>query len=353
MSPQANIIVATAQVPFSRGGAEILVDQLCEQLRTRGHSVEVVQVPFFTDTEEDFYRQIAIWQSLKLDEFSGKKVDLVIATKFPSYLINHPNKVLWLVHQHRPYYDLYGSRFGESGKSESVEALRRHVYDVDKASIKAAKSCFTISKNVSDRLREFFDLSSTPLLPPLPLGDAYHEHPSEPYILSVGRLCSIKRVDLAVKALAKADKSLKLKIVGANDEARFDEYLKNEIDKHHLWERVEFLGRVGNEELLELYAKSRAVFYAPFDEDYGFVTLEGLASGKPILTCHDSGGVLSFIEDGVNGLIVDPSPEALARAFDSLQLDESLYKKLSDGARTSPSVPSWDEVVGELTRSLT
>ena len=347
-----HVIIAAVQVPFTRGGAEVLVDGLRRELAARDFEVDVVQVPFSAQPKEAILNQLAIWRSLDLRTFNGKKVDLVIGTKFPSYVISHPNKTVWLVHQHRQIYDLYGSRFGELSTAPADEALRRMVVGADLASLRECKGVYTISENVKQRLKRYLDVDAEALPPPLPLGTAYEHGTKGDYILSVGRICSIKRVDLIVKALPQIHNTLKLKIVGVPDEPAIDTYLKSEIDKHHLWHRIEFLGRVSNEELIKLYAGAFAVYYAPFDEDYGFVTLEGLSSGKPIITCTDSGGVLEFVRDEDNGLIVEPVEAAVARAANRMLEDEVLYAQLVAGARRSEFSMNWDEVINSLTSSL-
>ena len=346
-----NIIITSAQVPFSSGGAEILVDKLSCELKSRGHKVDVVQLPFSASSEEDIVKQLAFWRALELKSFGGEEVDLVIATKFPSYITPHKNKVLWLVHQHRQLYDLYGSRFGDSGYSEKTEALRQIVFEADKKAILECKNIYTISQNVTDRLKRYLDVDSEALLPPLPLGDAYKKGEKGDYILSVGRLCSIKRVDLIVKAMADINDKLKLKVVGSCDEPRYDEYLKNEIDKHHLWDRIEFLGRVDDQALLDLYSNAFSVYYAPFDEDYGYVTLEAMASGKPVITGTDSGGVLSFIEDGKNGLVLGPDEKSIAMGINNLFEDERFYNSLSHTASNFKLNSSWDLIIERLTKS--
>src|SRR4051812_34492830 len=109
----ANILILGVKVPFTRGGQEVLVASLMRELRSRGHEVDTVELPFTVFPKESILNQVAMWRSLDLSEFSGKKVDLVIATKFPSYYAKHPCKSLWLVHQRREIYELYGGRFSD------------------------------------------------------------------------------------------------------------------------------------------------------------------------------------------------------------------------------------------------
>ena len=344
-----NILILGVQVPFTRGGAEVLIDRLRGELLAKGHAVDVVQLPFSANPKSSLIREMAIWRSLNLEQFAGRRVDLVIATKFPSYLAVHPHKVVWLIHQHRQLYELYDSRFGDFDTSLEDESIRRMVHEADTVGLNECQARYTIAGNVSRRLRDYLDIQSEPLLPPVPLAGRYFCDNKGDFILSVGRLCSIKRVDLMIRALAQVSRSLSLKVVGAPDEPATLEYLESEVKKHHLGGRVQFLGRVSDEELLKLYADSFAVYYAPHNEDYGFVTLEALASGKPVVTASDSGTVLEFIKDEINGLIVPPIDSAVAAAFNRLLEDTTLYKKTSVVENVENMTSSWDEIVRGLT----
>lgn len=88
------IIVTGAQVPFARGGAELLMENLVTALADAGHDAELVRQPSAWDRVRIFDAALA-WRLAPID------ADLVIATNFPSYFVRHENKVVWLCHQHR------------------------------------------------------------------------------------------------------------------------------------------------------------------------------------------------------------------------------------------------------------
>jgi glycosyltransferase involved in cell wall biosynthesis len=354
----ANILLLGVKVPFTRGGQEVLLQSLCKELESRGHQVDTIELPLTVHPKESYLLQAAQWRSLSLTEFGGEKVDLVIATKFPSYYARHPKKSVWLVHQHRAIYDLYGSRYSDFSDDPRDEQLRAKLIEGDKVALGEAGYISGISRNVIDRLDAFNGISGEVLYPPLALAGRYYSaEPEEPYILSVGRICSIKRVDLMVKALPFIHSFVKLKIVGRADEPGVMDYLKNEIDKHHLWDRVEFVGRISDEELLELYAKSLAVYYAPHNEDYGYVTLEAMASSKPVITATDSGGVLEFVQDEKTGLIVEPTSEAIGKGINRLVEDRDLARSLGEAGREALTAigveeAGWDRIIDGLLSPL-
>jgi glycosyltransferase involved in cell wall biosynthesis len=119
-----------------------------------------------------------------------------------------------------------------------------------------------------------------------------------------------------------------------------------------LGDRVQFAGFVPDEDLLSLYAGAFAVLYAPVDEDYGYVTVEAFLSGKPVVTCKDSGGTLEFVENGVTGFVVDPEPQPLAQAIGRLYSDRKLARELGAAGRPRVAGIGWNGVVDALTKPL-
>ena len=107
------ILVCEAQVPFVRGGAEFHVRELVHQLRAHGHQVELVSVPFKWYPKTEILANAAAWRLLDLTESNGRPIDLVIATKFPTYFARHPHKVAWIIHQYRAAYELAGTPFSD------------------------------------------------------------------------------------------------------------------------------------------------------------------------------------------------------------------------------------------------
>ncbi len=353
----ANIIVLGVKVPYTSGGMEVLVRDLLRELKLRGHNADLIELPYTVLPKESILNQAAYYRSIDFSTLGAVKTDLVIATKFPNYFAKHTKKSVWLVHQHRAIYDLFGTRFADFSDDPRDEALRSMIATADQKCLAEADYLSGISANVVDRLNHYNHLQAEVLYPPLPQVGKYYNAPAEEYILSVGRLCSIKRVDLMLKALPIVHKQVKLKIVGLPDEPGIMEYYQNEIAKHHLQDRVEFLGRVSNEDLVDLFAKSLAVYYAPYNEDYGYVTLEAMASGKPVLTANDSGGTLEFVKHEENGLIVDPNPDSIGHGINRFVEDKDWAKHLGLNGlawidQSGLNSTGWDRIIERLLSPL-
>ena len=139
-----NVLILASQVPFSSGGAEVLIGDLVKEIRERGHNVDVLSLPFLIKNNQDLLLQISQWRQLDLSEVGGRRVDLVIATKFPTYFANHPNKIVWMIHQHRQAYDLYGTRYGDFDTDVGDEAVRQAILNADRTALGESKKVFTI-----------------------------------------------------------------------------------------------------------------------------------------------------------------------------------------------------------------
>ena len=158
-------LVCAVQAPFIVGGAEILVQELRDNLHRRGFKVDVANVPFKWYPVSELVRQALAWRLLDVTESNGTPVDLVIPTKFPSYLVRHPRKVAWLFHQHREAYDLYGTEYCSFRKTPEDDQVREAIQTMDEAALSECRTIFTISRNVSDRLRRYNGLASEAPVP--------------------------------------------------------------------------------------------------------------------------------------------------------------------------------------------
>jgi glycosyltransferase involved in cell wall biosynthesis len=338
------IAVCAPQVPFERGGTEILAEALADQLRLLHHDVEDVKVPFKWYPGPRVLREALVWRLLDLEEAQNRTIDLVIATKFPSYAIRHPNKVVWLVHQFRQAYELDRADFGQFGEDSFDRATVRRVNRLDRMVLGEARRIFAISRNVADRLWQSTGLTADVLLPPAPkLAYRRSDEPGE-FILSVGRLDRAKRVDLLIEAAA-LESDLRVVVAGEGPDRRRLERLSGQ---RRLDGRVTFAGRVTDAELAELYSRCQAVFYAPFDEDFGFVPYEAFLSEKPVVTTRDAGGPLEVVVDGENGVVCEPIPSAVAEACSWLAANPDRARSCGRSGRQVAERVTWHAVVNRL-----
>jgi glycosyltransferase involved in cell wall biosynthesis len=111
-------------------------------------------------------------------------------------------------------------------------------------------------------------------------------------------------------------------------------------------DRVEFLGYVTDEELVNLYAGCAFVFFAPHDEDYGYITLEAFLSRKPVITAFDSGGPLEFVKHDVNGFVLDSLEEKnIGRAFNTLFFEKERCETFGNKGCETVKHINWDQVI--------
>jgi len=348
MKPR-RVIVCEAQVPFVEGGAEYHVRELVRQLRGHGYPTELVSVPFKWYPKDEILPHAAAWRLLDLSESNGMPVDLVIGTKFPSYFARHPRKVAWLIHQYRAAYELCGTEYSDFDHVEGDVGLREQLVRLDRQMLGECVRVFSNACNTANRLARYNGVRAEPLYHPPRLAARLGAGPYGDYLLSVGRLESVKRADLAVRALAAIDRPIRLVIAGDGTQRANTERLADDLGVR---DRVDFLGSVGDDQLIDLYAQALGVVYAPFDEDFGYVTLEAFLARKPVITCADSGGVLEFVQDGVNGYVLPPAPEAIADAANRLHHGRAQAADFGNAGYERARLITWDGVIDKLVGSL-
>ena len=339
------VLVLESQTPFVHGGAEILVRELVAALRARGYDTETVSIPFRDDPRDELMAHTAVWRLLDLSHSVGQPIDLVIPTKFPTYFVRHPAKVAWLVHQHRAAYELCGTRFSNFDHAERDIGLRKNLIELDTAMLRECAGLFSIARTVSDRVEKYNGLAVEPLYHPPKLAARLKGGEYGQYMLTVTRLERVKRVDLAIEAFRHVPPPMRLLVAG-------DGTARGEIDacieRLDMSSRVSLLGRVSDDELIDLYAGARGMLFTPFHEDYGYVTLESFLSRKAVVTTSDAGGPLEFVADEINGLVTEPSAEALATAINRLAADAGLAARLGDAGYERARTITWDGVVERL-----
>jgi glycosyltransferase involved in cell wall biosynthesis len=275
----------------------------------------------------------------------------VIGLKFPAYLVEHERKIVWLMHQHRTAYELWDHPlYADLSRQEDGPAVRDMVWNADRLALNEAKRVFTNSRNVKERLWSSLRIPADVLYHPSPVMERLLDLPPQPlgdYVLFPSRMESLKRQSLAVEAMNHVQRGVSLVLVGKGPD---EQALRDHADRLGLKDRVRFEIDATDARLDQLYQGALAVYYGPFDEDYGYVTLEGFASQRPVVTLTDSGGPLEFVVDGETGLVASPEPKAIAEAFDRLSEDRELAARLGSAgnALVRAEVPRWPDVVARL-----
>jgi glycosyltransferase involved in cell wall biosynthesis len=342
-----NVLICTTQVPFTTGGAESHVAGLRGALVEAGYNAEVVALPFKWYPPSEIMQSALAWRLLDLSEANGKSVDLVIGMKFPAYLVAHERKVLWIMHQYRAAYNLWGTPFDDLSTYPDGAQVRQWIQQADTRLIPLARKVFANSKTVADRLRLFNKIESQPLYHPPPLAGSLRCGDQGDYIFYPSRLEPQKRQELLIEAAQHLRTPLKIVLAGGSGDPKRYEAL---VKKHGVADRVCLRGFVSESEMIDLYADALGVCYLPFDEDYGYVTLEGMLSGKPVVVARDGGGATEFLEHDSDGLIVEPEPKAIAAALDALYSDRTRARAMGQRGREKLLAMnlSWANVVEKL-----
>jgi glycosyltransferase involved in cell wall biosynthesis len=338
------VVVAATQSPFVTGGAERHVDRLVEELVARGIEAEKVSLPFFENTHFEVVKSALLWRLGDFSRFGGRKVDALIATRFPSYLAVHPRKVVWLIHQYRQVYDQYATPYSDFTTTLEDRRIREMIHRMDSTGLSEARRIFANSGNVAARLKKYNGLESDALYHPPPQVGRYRIGEAGNYAFWAGRFEKWKRPELAIGALAQA-KQARLKLAGDGPERKA---LERHARSLGVAERCEFLGRVSDEAMIGLFAGARAVLVTAADEDYGYLPLEAFLSGKAVFTLRDAGGPLEFVEHGRTGFVAEPTAEALGRMLDEHWGSVSELSAMALSGKRIVEKITWDHVCRSL-----
>jgi len=340
------VAVVTSSPPFAEGGHLVMARSLVATLREAGHQADLV-----VTQQNRFGRNVSTYLSNWMLDVGrtadGRVVDQVISLRWPSYAVRHPVHVCWLNHTMREYYDLW-PRFRRQLRGPNVlkENVRRQlIRRADTWLLHRLKRRFTISRTVQRRLEQFNGVTAEALHPPAP-PRPYRCDRYEPFVFTVSRLSPLKRVDLLIRALGEpAAAGLRCRIAGDGECAGDLRALAAECG---VADRVEFLGHIDDGRLIEELGRCRAVAFVPFDEDYGFVTIEAFASGKPVVTTTDSGGPAELVRDGENGRLVEATPAAIAEGLQSVMDSPGEAERLGERGRRLSDAMTWRGAVERL-----
>lgn len=181
--------------------------------------------------------------------------------------------------------------------------------------------------------------------------------PDGPEVLFVGRLIDEKRVDLLIEAVARLPESLadaRCAIVGDGPERTSLESRAAALGL--LGWKVQFLGRVPEHEVARYLRAARILVMPSLREGFGMAVAEGQAAGAvPVVVRGPFNGATELVRDDIDGLIVEPTPAALARGIGALLGDPRRLERMAEAARETGAGRSWDavaermeEIYGEL-----
>jgi glycosyltransferase involved in cell wall biosynthesis len=345
------VAVLHPQTAFVRGGAETHAEALVRALRAAGHDVDLVQIAGKWYPPTQLAHQMAVWRSFDITESNGLKVDAVVALKFPAYLAQHEHKIVWLIHQHRTAYELWDHPvYADLQRQDDGPQVRDMVRQADRVGLGEAKRVFTNSQNVQQRLWSSLRIPAEALYHPSPVMEHLLEQPPGPYgeeIVFPSRMESLKRQSLAIDAMKHVRTPVKLVLVGRGPD---EPSLRAQVKRLGVQDRVRFEIDVSNDRLYQLFLGSLGVYYGPFDEDYGYVTIEAFAAERPVVTLADSGGPLEFVHDGDTGFVTPPDPRTIAESFDRMHRDRDEASRMgrAGNALVRAQVPRWPDVVARL-----
>jgi glycosyltransferase involved in cell wall biosynthesis/SAM-dependent methyltransferase len=343
--------VLRTQVPFVQGGAERHAANLVSALNAYGHEATEITLPFKWYPGEVLADHILAARMHDISEFEGVPVDLAIGLKFPAWLANHPNKLFWIIHQHRAAYDLWSAGDADLMHDPDGDALRALIHAEDRAAFTASPHpLYANSGNVAKRLNQYLDMEATPLYHPPPNAERLWQGEYGDYLFAPGRINPSKRLELILRGMATTRSKIRLVIAGVAENPGYQQDLHALALELGVANRVTWLGRVDDETLLRHYAEARAVVFVPQDEDYGYITLEAMLAGRPVITVTDAGGPLEFITDGQEGRITAPKPADLGQAFEELMADAALAERMGQAGLTryTDMQITWEHVVETL-----
>lgn len=337
-------VVVPVMKSGEKGGAEALYKGLVKGLRHTSHDVDRVDVVIDESSFEAILDSYERCSNLDLHDY-----DLVISTKAPTYAVRHRNHVSYLLHTIRVFYDMFHQEFGKG--TLELFRQRRLIHALDKRGLHPdhVRKHFVIGHPPYQRLCDvdvFWQQIKFEVLPPAPALQGFREPRAGEYVFLPGRLHRWKRVDLLIKAFRYVKKDVPLKIAGTGeDEGSLRALAAGD-------RRIEFLGRVSDEQLLDLYAGALVVPFIPLHEDYGFITIEAFKSKKPVITCTDSGEPTYFVKDDENGFVLKPEPEAIARKLDYLIDHPDHGAEMGERGFASVAHITWEAVVSRLLSSI-
>ena len=376
-----------------RGGFELVVDRIAEHLVERGHRVDRLAIPGTPVDRRPFGRRVSdaewdrcpqLFTHLSLLEtcrsIDASSADVLISTQPPTYAVPHHRHLALFSHHARMFYDL-ADAVQRAGMVDPLlhphacEAVRA----VDQPHLAAVRRILAASETVKDRLSSFNGLDAS--VGVYHAGTSFTRGVPEPrpddrqlHALCVSRHEFPKRTELFVAAAAIATEVPALAIGGggrlgwiAQLHRRLREGDPTSWRDEDLWlndppwvqpqplvedTNLRFAGHVSDDELDRAYRDALCIVAPAYLEDYGLTAIEAMTYAKPLVVCRDGGHLARFVEHGVNGLVVEPTPAALAAAVRELAADPRRAHEMGLAGREVAGTFSWARAMAEIDEGL-
>ena len=332
-------VVGTKSASGTIGGAESFYKGLVDSIQEHGHQAELI-CPICDETSfEGIQKAYVEFYDLNLAEFDG-----IISTKAPAHLIQHRNHISYMMHTIRVFYDMFYEEYKKPSEYQFSQRNLINKLDTIAFHQKSMRKVFTIGNEISLRLRLYNHIDSEVLYPGL--NDCDFFEGDFRHIFLPSRLHRWKRQWILIDAMKYVKSPIKCFIAGTGEDE--EEYKKRSGND----ERIVFLGRIGNEEIKSYYSNALCVPFTPIHEDFGFVTVEAFRSGKPVITCIDSGEPTYIVKDGISGFVCNPNPQEIAQKIDLLYENKLLAYKLGQQGKNDTLNISWGTTVERLLEAL-
>lgn len=379
------------------GGFELVMSQIARHLTAVGHDLHWLNVdipaayrrylPKLTgnlrnwEQAKEYFEYVALVRACETIE--AKRADLLISSQPPSFGVFHDRHLNIFFHHARFFYDLADVATQAGFVKPEYHALAcKLVRGIDQPLLDSVTFFLAGSVEVQQRLLGFNGITKNVGLfqaglgfqNALPSENGLHEFE---YPICVSRQEFTKRTELFVAAMKHFPRRTGI-VVGSGGRlgyvqrldarlSRPDQY-PNQDPPEAMWlcnpeyeppltvptegSNVVFTGHATNDELENHYRRALCVVAPALREDYGLTAIEGMAYGKPIIVCRDGGNLTRIVQDGENGLVVDPRPEAIAEAIDLLANDPAMARSLGEQARLTAANYTWKRALDQVDQAI-
>ncbi|MDA3040415.1 MAG: glycosyltransferase family 4 protein [Actinomycetota bacterium] len=383
------------------GGFERLLERIVGLLVEDGHQVEEQALPALlwpravwgNSTAAKVWREYpgfftyaALVEDVRRLDLS--RYDLVLSTQPPTFLADHPRVLALFYHQARVFYDL-SERYGRMGEipPRLHQIAGQEVQAIDRAFVGNVKHWLAGSSECSSRLAEYWSIpaSRTSLLHAPALTEVPEDPPAwSPHgpIVCVSRHEWPKRTELLVATghllAGRPGRGRTIEFIGTGGRLDFvrglderivaDPSLAADPNPERFWMQAvrdqktrrtqpegspnRFLGNVSDDERNRAYAAASVVVAPAFREDYGLTALEAMLWQRPVIVCRDGGGLVDLVEETGAGLVVDPTPKALADGIEQILGDDQLRAGILERARDVPHSFTWARAAAQLRHGI-